>query len=183
MMVFIIGLPRVGKTTFGKELARELDYPFIDLDSEILRRAHQETGSFLTIKELFLKEGEATFRQREEAALSLLGNKLESVVALGGGALISKKNQELVERYGKCIYLKVSEKTLADRLQENPLVFVKEGHIEAATKLSKERAQVFEKLADFTLDLTSISLKEGVAETVHWVHSLQMSKQPSIGFF
>lgn len=170
MIVFIMGLPRVGKTTFGKELSQKLSLSFTDLDVEIILKSMRETGSLLTIKELFLKEGEQAFRQREEEALSQLGLSSDSIMALGGGTLISKKNRELVERCGKSIYLKISEHILTERLRENPLAYVKEGSGEAVLKLSKERTPLFEEMADLTLDLKELSFEDALDDAVEWFH-------------
>ncbi|WP_158227872.1 shikimate kinase [Estrella lausannensis] len=171
-----MGLPRAGKTTFGKELASRLPFSFIDLDAEILRRVNSSAETCLTIKELYLKVGERAFRQMEEETLSCLDFSEEAVVSLGGGALISKINRELVKRCGRCIYLKIPETAWVARLQENPLVFVKEGCSEAVSALCKDRRCVFEELADFTIDWGSVSFDEAVIQAVCWLQSLTVSK-------
>ena len=60
---FLYGPPGTGKTTLGKALARRLQVPFLDLDADMERAAG------LTVAELFQREGEASFRVREKAAL------------------------------------------------------------------------------------------------------------------
>ena len=35
MLIYLIGLPGVGKTTLGKTLSEKLNYHFLDLDADI----------------------------------------------------------------------------------------------------------------------------------------------------
>ena len=56
----------VGKTTIGRQLARQLKMKFVDSDREIERR----TGA--TINLIFDIEGERGFRDREERILAEL---------------------------------------------------------------------------------------------------------------
>jgi shikimate kinase len=73
-----------GKTTVGTLLARQLAWPFVDLDDRI------EEASGLRIPEIFERLGEPAFRQIEADQLrAALGRALElrksMVLALGGG--------------------------------------------------------------------------------------------------
>ncbi len=72
-------------------LAARLDRPFVDLDSEIERRA----GS--SVAELFAGPGESEFRRlEEEAAADVLARGEPAVVALGGGAVLSERTRGLL---------------------------------------------------------------------------------------
>ncbi len=74
-----------GKTTAGPLAASRLDVPFIDTDEVIAR----EAGA--TIAELWKRDGEAKFRERERAIVErLIADPKPHVVALGGGALLSR---------------------------------------------------------------------------------------------
>jgi len=76
-----------GKSTIGQEVARLSGRPFIDLDREIERRH----GS---VAELF-ERGEAEFRRVEEGlAAEVLASSTPAVIALGGGAVLSKRTRE-----------------------------------------------------------------------------------------
>jgi shikimate kinase len=62
MNIYLIGLPASGKSTCGKELAKTLNYTFVDLDKKI------ERDNNTTIPDIF-KEGEEAFRTLETKAL------------------------------------------------------------------------------------------------------------------
>ena len=59
MKYFIVGYMASGKSTFGKELAKDKGLPFLDLDESIEAREGR------SISEIFAKEGEVYFRERE----------------------------------------------------------------------------------------------------------------------
>ncbi|HEX7143882.1 MAG TPA: shikimate kinase, partial [Gaiellaceae bacterium] len=78
-----------GKSTIGQEVASLSGRPFVDLDGEIERR-HGPVG------ELFVR-GEPEFRRIEEAvAAEVLASSTPSVIALGGGAVLSGGTRELL---------------------------------------------------------------------------------------
>ncbi len=90
--VFLVGFMASGKTTVGRELARRLDWDFVDLDARVESRERQ------TISEIFRDRGEREFRLVEAATLRDLTESLErdTVVALGGGTFAQLRNFELL---------------------------------------------------------------------------------------
>ena len=60
MIVSLIGLPGVGKSTVGRRLAKHLNVPFTDCDSVLERRIGEPIASF------FEREGEEVFRDAEQ---------------------------------------------------------------------------------------------------------------------
>jgi shikimate kinase / 3-dehydroquinate synthase len=111
--IFLYGPPGTGKTTIGKILARNLSLPFLDSDEVI------ESKAGMTIYEMMTRQGEPMAREMEAAALrQIIGNK-ESVIALGGGALLREENRLLVESSGKVIFLAAELETLFGRLDSD----------------------------------------------------------------
>jgi shikimate kinase len=92
--IYLLGFMGSGKTTVGERLARELGWPFIDLDSVI------EAGQGVTIREIFERSGEPFFRQLEHAALTEVSRTEPAVIALGGGTFAQPANVELIRDVG-----------------------------------------------------------------------------------
>ncbi len=111
--IFLYGPPGTGKSTIGKKLAGNLKLPFIDLDRVI------ETNASISILQIMEQKGESAFRDLESAALKSLLNRKESVVALGGGALLRDENRAFAENNGKVILLMAELPTLLERLHNN----------------------------------------------------------------
>lgn len=78
--LLLVGFTGAGKSSVGREVARRLAMPFVDLDEAIVQRA----GA--SIPEIFRSEGEAGFRRREAETLEQVLESGRQVVALGGGA-------------------------------------------------------------------------------------------------
>ncbi|ARZ02045.1 shikimate kinase [Yersinia ruckeri] len=111
--IFMVGARGAGKTTIGNALAQALGYRFIDTDSFM-----QQT-SLLTVAEIVAREGWSGFRRRESLALQTVTSP-ETVVATGGGAVLSADNRAFMRRHGLVIYLRASADILAERLAEEP---------------------------------------------------------------
>ena len=98
--IFIYGPPGVGKSTIGKQLALDLKLLFIDLDRVI------EINAGMSIPQIMEYRGESGFRDLESAALKALEDEIESVVSLGGGALLHDENRAFAESKGRSGTLK-----------------------------------------------------------------------------
>ena len=67
--IFLIGMMGSGKSTVGAMLAEQLDWTFIDIDTEL------EKDSGLSVSEMF-KDGENTFRTYETEKLEEIASKI-----------------------------------------------------------------------------------------------------------
>ena len=112
--IFLYGPPGTGKSTIGRILARNLKLPFIDLDRVI------ESNAGMSIPQIMVQQGEETFRDLETSALKKVIKQNESMIALGGGALLRNENRILVETHGKVILLMAELETLFKRLKRSP---------------------------------------------------------------
>jgi shikimate kinase/3-dehydroquinate synthase len=110
MHIFLYGPVGAGKSTVGKVLARDLHLPFLDVDDVI------EASAGRTIYQIMMGQGETACRDLETAALKQIISEQESVIALGGGALLRQENRALVENNGRVIFLASEIQTLLERL-------------------------------------------------------------------
>ena len=79
--IVLTGFMGSGKSTVGPLIAARLGWSFVDADDVI----EAEAGT--TIAEIFARNGEAAFREREHAAIKRLAQSGAVVLALGGGAI------------------------------------------------------------------------------------------------
>lgn len=146
--IFLVGLMGAGKTTVGRQLARQLGKRFVDSDHEI------ESRTGVRIPVIFEIEGESGFRKREEAVIDYLTAQCNLVLGTGGGAVLSSVNREHLKSRGTVVYLRgipehLFERTRHDRnrplLQtENPLAKLK--------TLFAERDPLYREVADIVVD-------------------------------
>lgn len=114
MNIFLCGYMASGKSTSGEALSKALNRPFIDLDEFIEIECQQ------TIQEMFDKEGEAFFRQKEVDAITAVAEKYDNaVVSLGGGTLIKDENVKAIRSKGTLIYLEASPECLVKRIKKD----------------------------------------------------------------
>jgi XRE family aerobic/anaerobic benzoate catabolism transcriptional regulator len=82
--IALVGLRGAGKTTLGASLARELGWPFVELDREIEREAA------VSLSELFMLYGQAGYRRIERRCLERLLDAHERFVVAVGGGIVSE---------------------------------------------------------------------------------------------
>jgi shikimate kinase/3-dehydroquinate synthase len=108
--IVLVGFMGSGKTTVGEKLAARMGRPFIDLDEEIARDAGR------SIAEIFAKEGETGFRDRETRGLTGALKRDGAVIAAGGGAPLRDVNWRDMREAGCVVALTAEPAELARRL-------------------------------------------------------------------
>lgn len=135
------GYMGAGKTVVGRRVASRLDAPFIDADKAI------EEHAGMPIPEIFDKRGEVWFRRTEEDVIrEILQDEDGGVLALGGGALLSKKTQGLLARRALLVWLRVSPEVAWTRVEgsDRPLAVNRERFIARA----EQRESIYSETAD-----------------------------------
>ena len=151
--IFLIGMPSSGKSTLGRQLAKRLDYQFIDMDDLIV---NQEIS---TISEIFKYKGEDYFRQVESKILKGIKPNQKLVVATGGGVPCFFDNMDFIKDNGTSIFLNVQPEDLLKRIQKSevnncPLIDKKKSNEVLLNEL-KERYEYrlkFYEQADIQID-------------------------------
>lgn len=152
--IYLTGFMGTGKSVVGKELARLLRRPFVDLDLSI------ESAAGSSVASLFARRGEAAFRKLERKALLRAAKRQGVVVALGGGTLLDPRHRAVVAK-GLLVNLSCSRAELVRRLRperaSRPLLAG--GSLSARIgKLLTERRDAY-GVADFTVSTTVNSPK------------------------
>lgn len=144
-----------GKSTIGRMLASKLGFDFVDTDQVI----EQRTGA--NIPWIFDVEGEAGFRDREQAVLAELVLLDKTVVATGGGIVEREDNRKLLQSLNKVIYLTASIDQLFARTSKDkkrPLLQVPDPKAKIIELLAR-RDPLYRTVASMTLVSDGLSPK------------------------
>ncbi|MBE5024747.1 shikimate kinase [Olsenella sp. DSM 107455] len=139
--VVLVGMPGVGKSSCGRELARLLGRPFVDLDDAVTI----ESGR--TPAQIISEDGEAAFRDVETRVAGTYGSRAGLVIACGGGIVTRAENHDLLRQNGTVVQL---ERPLGDLSVEGRPVSRARG----LEQLAAERMPLYRSWADLVLPCT-----------------------------
>lgn len=160
MKLVLIGPPAAGKTRIGKRAARLLDLPFIDTDKLIV-------ADHGPISDIFAAHGEPHFRSLERAQVAK-ALSTDAVIAFGGGAVLDAETQHDIATV-PVLLLTVQPHAVAGRLGngKRPLV----GDLESWITLYEKRRDLYESLADHTIDTSDRPTDRVAEEIAEWARS------------
>ena len=170
-----------GKSTVGARVAEATARPFVDLD-RLIERQHGP------IPELF-ERGEREFRQLEEGMLAEVLAGPDSVIALGGGAVLSPLSRERLRTRAFTVFLDVSAETAWERVRGSDRPLAQEEASFRALYESRQRlyAEAADAVAETAEDVLHASLgirfgggvrPAGAVEVVADSHVLELHAAP-----
>lgn len=109
--VALVGMMGAGKTAVGKALAARLQVPFLDSDAEI------ESAANMSVAEIFARDGEAFFREKESQVIRRLLENERCILSTGGGAFMAIRNQGMISRQGVSVWLNADLELLWNRVK------------------------------------------------------------------
>ncbi len=139
--IVLIGMPSCGKSTVGRELAKNTGLSFTDTDDVITERIG------CTISDFFKEHGEKAFRKIESEVIAELAKTGGKIIATGGGAVLDPANVRELKRSGILIFIDRSIENLKPT-DDRPLL----QNREMLDKLFKDRYDIYRAAADVTLD-------------------------------
>ena len=159
VVLAFIGLPGSGKSTIGRQLARNWGVDFVDSDHVLERQLG------CTIKDFFAEHGEAAFRDEEARVLTELARSAQpSVLSTGGGAILRPDNRVVLHENTTVIYLQSSPEDIARRLRNdtNRPLLQGEDPLKRLRDLLAVRAPLYEETAHFVIDTVRCTMAQVV---------------------
>lgn len=109
--VVLVGMMGSGKTAIGRDLAHQLNVPYVDSDAEI------EAAANASISEIFARSGEPFFRDREAEVIARLLLSTPCVLSTGGGAFLAERNRAAISKHGVSVWLDADLDLLWERVR------------------------------------------------------------------
>ena len=155
MSIILIGMPSCGKSTLGVLLAKRLGYRFID--SDLMIQEHE--GKLL--HEIIAERGVSGFTQIENEVNSSIKDN-NAVIATGGSVIYGDEAMKSLKSLGKVVYLKIPYEEMCRRLGDfsHRGVILRNGS--TLEDMYLERAPLYEKYADVTVDVCNAQLSDSL---------------------
>jgi shikimate kinase len=131
---------------------------FIDTDELIENRSGKK------ISDIFLEDGEAGFRALEKESVLEALRQADSIISLGGGAVLDSETQSVLREMNRVVYLEVSISNAAPRIgfnRDRPLLLGNPR--QQWLSLMEHRKPIYESLAKYQVSTDNRKVNE-VAE-------------------
>lgn len=139
--IIIIGMPGSGKSSIGRNLAKNLNREFIDIDKEI------EKNQNMSIPNIFKNYGEQYFRNIEKEMVEKVGKLQGKVISTGGGVIIDSDNYYPLKQNGVIFNITRHLDNLSSK--GRPL---SQGGRDKIYKLYNERKNNYDYFKDFDIE-------------------------------
>lgn len=154
----LVGAPGAGKSSVGRRLAGKLGVDFADSDVLVEARAGKP------VSDIFVSDGEATFRELESAEIAAALDSFDGVLSLGGGAILDDTTRAALRDH-RVIWLQVDLTNATQRVGMNSARPLLLGNVRGTMLAMLEaRTPLYEEVADARIDTSGRSIKEVVAD-------------------
>ena len=160
MNITLIGMTGAGKTSMGQELAKRLDFRFIDVDELIEKKFN------LILQEIVDLYGDQSFIEIEEQAVLDLDPMDRSVISPGGSVIYSAKAMEFLSQNSTVIFLDASFESIRKRIhnQSSRGIIGLKGR--KLLDLFEERRPLYQKYAERTIVLRDDLDRDAVVKEI-----------------
>ncbi|MDQ7046665.1 MAG: shikimate kinase [Sulfurovum sp.] len=157
--IILIGFMGVGKGTTARAFTKKYGTYIMDTDDLIESKEKKE------VKKIFAKQGEAYFREQEQATANWIEHSVTGTFISCGGGFYKVDN---LKKLGTVVLLDASFEWIhnrlktasnsANKLAKRPLF----SQVKEAKKLYAEREKAYRKLADVVVDVEGLTLDEQI---------------------
>ncbi|WP_370573630.1 shikimate kinase [Methanomethylovorans sp.] len=167
MNVTLIGMPGSGKSSIGREVARVLEYDFVDIDQLIRQKAG------CSLQDIIDTKGDEALVLMEEKIVLGLSIDDGMIISPGGSIVYSEKAMNHLKERSVIIFLHTPLSRVKQQINNQDsrgIVGLKGRSLE---KLLAERFPLYQKYADMSIDIgdrdTVSSVAGKVLEAIRYV--------------
>jgi shikimate kinase len=165
MNLILFGFTGCGKTHLAKALSSAIKCPFIDTDERIIAMYQRQSGMTFSIRDIHEKLGEIAFREWEKKAIFALEKSAQSIIALGGGAVLDLSNVQHLSSIGRLVYLKSDFDRIKEKIAQRGIPSFADpvDPIASLSEIYKKRVPIYESIPSRWIDIDTQDDTEVVA--------------------
>jgi shikimate kinase len=158
--IYLCGMIGSGKTTIGRRLAEELEWPFYDLDREMDRILGH------SFHQLVHEKGWVAFRELEYSICKRFARHERCLICLGGGTVRYEWNMDVLRSTGFFILVTASLDELVRRVrrEQRPRVHAGTSLEEDLRAIWEQSEEKYRRAADITCNTDGKNVEQIVAE-------------------
>lgn len=151
--IVLAGFKGSGKSSVGKQLAKQCGFAFVDIDA-VIEAVHAKGGRKSGVRAIYKKHGREYFLKMEGMALKKAAKMKGVVISLGGASPLNPAFGKALFKNARFVYLKAKRNVLYARIVEKgiPPFFDREDPRRTFNLLYKQRTPVYEKIADVIME-------------------------------
>jgi shikimate kinase len=158
--ITLIGMPASGKSTYGKLLAKKINFSFIDGDEYI------KDSEKMSAQKIIDSMGEKEFLKIEERRILELLPLEKSVLAPGGSVVYSKKLMNTLKNSSLIIFLDEPFEVIEKRLRNQDRRGIVGQKSKSLKGLYDERIPLYKEYADITINCFRKSADKIIGEII-----------------
>lgn len=158
----LVGPPGAGKSQVGQRVAARLGAELRDTDTDIERTAGK------AITDIFIEDGEPSFRRMERDAVAVALREHDGVLALGGGAVGNADTRADLKAH-HVVFLDVGLADAVGRVglnRDRPLLL--DSPRAQLRRLLEERRPLYEEVASATVDTSGRAVDDIVEDVLRY---------------
>ncbi len=164
-ILVLVGSPGAGKSSVGRRVAQRLGVPFADTDALI------EEAAGMSVADIFVVEGEESFRDREAETVARALAEHTGVLSLGGGAVLREGTRDHLKGH-RVVWLRVSVSDAASRVGLNTARPLLLGNVRGTLgALLEQRTPLYEAVSTDIVDTSGSTLRQVVDSVTSLVSS------------
>lgn len=176
MNLILFGYKKCGKTYYGLKLAHKMHMHYLDTDQMIEELFTARFHQTLTCKQIVEHHGLHLLRELEKQVIYSLEQINNTVIALGGGAVLDGGNVDHLKKIGTFVYLKTDKETLKKRILsgELPSYIDPQDPVGSFEDMYNHRKPFYEKVPAYTIDTDHKSEQEIVSELSELIETIKV---------
>ena len=158
--IILIGMPGVGKTTYGREIANKYNYDFADIDYIIEKRTN------MTVNEYIKEYGWELFRELEKNILFELIEKENIVISTGGGIIETNECRNILKDQNNVIWIET------DLIKIKEDIDKKQIYDESPEELWERRELLYEECYSYRYKVIENNNISQIDNFLNWIHKI-----------